>query len=202
MLATAIVLGASTPTVEASEYPVKIEESTQSNNEEQVIKLLSKQSRTKITRKIKNKLKKKKANKKIKPFLKHTSLSATAVKACLKYGKEYDVDPFLVMAVIEIESGGSPRVSNGGCYGLMGISKYWNRHRMKKLGVTDLYDETQNIKVGANLLAELFERHGEGRALVCYNCGEGGAKKVKGLSRYAKHALKRRDTLKGIYKKI
>lgn len=133
-------------------------------------------------------------------FLKNTPVSKTAYKACIKYGKEYDIDPFLIMAVIETESGGSPRVSNGGCYGLMGVSKYWNRNRMKKLSVTNLYDETQNVKVGANLLAEYVKKYGEGRGLVCYNCGEGGARKVKHLSRYARRILSRRDTLKKAYK--
>ncbi|MBR6223114.1 MAG: transglycosylase SLT domain-containing protein [Lachnospiraceae bacterium] len=132
-------------------------------------------------------------------FLKETPVSKEAYEAAVKYGNEYNVDPFLVIAVIEKESGGKSHVSGGGCYGLMGISRYWNRKRMRKLSVTNLYDETQNVKVGANLLGELVEKYGEGRALMCYNCGEGGAKRLKHLSGYAKSCLNRRDALKEAY---
>ncbi len=132
-------------------------------------------------------------------FLKSTPVSKKAFNAAVKYGNEYEIDPFLVIAVIEKESGGRSRVSGGGCYGLMGISRYWNRKRMKALSVTNLYDETQNVKVGANLLAELVNKYGEGRGLMCYNCGEAGAKRLKHLSAYAKKVLNRRDELKKAY---
>lgn len=92
-------------------------------------------------------------------------------------GDMYDISPYLLQSMIYQESGFQPEVGNDGCYGLMGISAYWNRDRMERLGVTDLYDPYQNILVGADLMAELTDTLGDGDSadvyltLMAYNAG-------------------------------
>lgn len=77
---------------------------------------------------------------------------------CEEIGMKYHVSPEVLEAIIEHESRGIPTVGNDvGCYGLMGISAYWNAGRMERLGVKDLHDPYGNILVGADLLVELFE---------------------------------------------
>lgn len=43
----------------------------------------------------------------------------------------------------------------------MQVSERWHQDRMERLGVTDIYDERGNIKVGTDYLAELFEEYEE-----------------------------------------
>lgn len=81
------------------------------------------------------------------------------VEMCERIGGRYHVSPEILEAIIEHESGGDPDagLDSTKCYGLMGVSAYWNRDRMKRLGVTDLHDPEGNILVAADLLLELFE---------------------------------------------
>lgn len=80
------------------------------------------------------------------------------VRYCEEIGERYCISPELLEAIIEHESRGIPTVGNSlQCYGLMGVSAKWNADRMKRLGVTDLYDPYSNILVAADLLLELFE---------------------------------------------
>ena len=90
-----------------------------------------------------------------------TWISETAQKSCEKYGKKYGICPELLEAIIETESSGNPNVANGSCIGLMQVSYKWHASRMSKLGAYNLYDENQNIHVGTDYLAELFEKYGE-----------------------------------------
>ncbi|MGN0350996.1 MAG: lytic transglycosylase domain-containing protein [Roseburia sp.] len=71
----------------------------------------------------------------------------------------YGIRPELVVAIMESESGGVRTAYNGayGCVGLMQINESVHQGRMKKLGVTDLYDPYSNILVGVDLLSELLE---------------------------------------------
>ena len=39
-------------------------------------------------------------------------------------------------------------------FGLMQIQPKWHEDRMRRLGVTDLLDPEQNVRVGADLLSE------------------------------------------------
>lgn len=70
---------------------------------------------------------------------------------------EYGVDPELVFAVIQKEStfNASAVGDNGRSLGLMQIQPRWHAERMSRLGVTDLLDPYQNVKVGIDILAEL-----------------------------------------------
>lgn len=72
--------------------------------------------------------------------------------------KEYGVDPALVIAIIEQESTYDPGAVNynGTCFGLMQVYEYYHTDRMARLGVTDLFDPYQNVKVGIDILAGLY----------------------------------------------
>ncbi|MBQ1575204.1 MAG: lytic transglycosylase domain-containing protein [Clostridiales bacterium] len=86
-------------------------------------------------------------------------LSDEAVEACEKYGEEYNICPELLMSIIETESGGNQYAQCDSCKGLMQVSTKWHADRMKRLGVTDIYDVDGNVHVGTDYLAELFEKY-------------------------------------------
>ena len=127
-----------------------------------------------------------------------TYISKTIYDACVKYANEYCICPELVMAIIERESTGDKDATNGNCKGLMQVSEKWHVERMDKLGVTDIYDVSGNIHVGADYLSELFLEyedpalvlmiyHGEKDAIEKYNHGE--------ISDYATGILERTKEL-------
>ena len=90
------------------------------------------------------------------------------------------VDPALVLAVIEKESGYNPDASgdNGRSQGLMQIWRNAHEKRMKKLGAVNLYDPRDNVLVGVDILAEKLEKYEDAeKALIAYNAGDAGAKK-------------------------
>lgn len=90
------------------------------------------------------------------------------------------VDPALVLAVIEKESGYNPDASgdNGRSQGLMQIWRSFHEKRMEKLGAVNLYDPRDNVIVGIDILAEKLEKYEDTeKALIAYNAGDAGAKK-------------------------
>ena len=90
------------------------------------------------------------------------------------------VDPALVIAVIEKESGYKPDASgdNGRSQGLMQIWRSFHEKRMEKLGAVNLYDPRDNVIVGIDILAEKLEKYEDAeKALIAYNAGDAGAKK-------------------------
>ena len=92
-------------------------------------------------------------------FYKQAGIDPEYVSICDEVGKEYGISPELLEAIIERESGGDVTAHDATCHGLMGISAYWNRDRMKRLGITDIYDPKSNITLGADILLELFEEY-------------------------------------------
>lgn len=135
-----------------------------------------------------------------------TYISDTAYNACVKYGEKYNICPEFLMAIIEDESGGQADAENDGCVGLMQINAKWHKERMTRLGVTDLYDEEQNIHVAADYLSELFEKYEDVyMVLMCYNMGEYRAQKLfdKGIyeSKYAASICERAEELERLHGK-
>ena len=91
-----------------------------------------------------------------------------------KMAKRYGLDSRIIKALIEEESGWceSAEGDDGNSIGLMQIQERWHKERMKRLGVTNLYDSEQNITVGCDILSELLNKYGNYRdALSVYNSG-------------------------------
>lgn len=115
----------------------------------------------------------------------------------------YEMDPALVLAVIEQESGyDETAVGDGGeAYGLMQVQARWHLARMESLGVTDLLNPYENVAVGVDILAEkLDEGLGTGWALMAYNGGNQYANEMKQAGRisdYAKGIIERAEELNG-----
>ena len=101
-----------------------------------------------------------------------TWISKTAQEACIECGEKYGVSAELAMAIIETESWGIPSAENGYCKGLMQINLPFHQDRMRRLGITNIFDERQNILVGVDLLAELFAIYGNTAATLMAYHGE------------------------------
>jgi soluble lytic murein transglycosylase-like protein len=89
-----------------------------------------------------------------------------------------DLDSALLMAVIDVESGGNPQaVSPKGATGLMQLMpRTGERH-----GAFNLFDPRQNVAAGARYLKQLIGQFGElPLALAAYNAGEGAVQKYGG----------------------
>ncbi len=73
---------------------------------------------------------------------------------------DYEIDMALILAMIKYESSFDPGVMGDGqeSFGLMQIQPKWHEDRMRRLGVTDLLDPEQNVRVGADLLSELLSK--------------------------------------------
>lgn len=92
------------------------------------------------------------------------------ISECRKVG----IRPAIVVAMIERESRFNQYAmgDDGRSFGLMQIQPKWHLQRMIDLGCTDLFNPTQNVTVGINYLAELYNTYGDiTKALVAYNCG-------------------------------
>ncbi len=135
-----------------------------------------------------------------------TWISEEYQKYCREVGKEYNICPELLMAMVERESNGEAYASNSaGDSGLLQVNPRWHRERMERLGATDLYDPYSNILVAADYLAELFEWDGDlYLVLMEYNMGSSTAKSLyyKGIySEYAVEVAQRAWELEKIHEK-
>lgn len=106
------------------------------------------------------------------------------------------VEPEILESICWVESTCNPNASNGSCKGIMQISEQWHKDRMKRLGVTSIYDEAGNIMVGADYIAELIRQYGSvPQALMAYN-GDSDANKIDYMSGYAKKVIETSEILK------
>jgi soluble lytic murein transglycosylase-like protein len=112
--------------------------------------------------------------------------------------KKYDVDPALVVAVIEQESRFKPRArSHVGARGLMQLMPRTGRW----MGARDLYNPEQNVDAGVKYIKYLDKRfNGDLKKIIAaYNGGEGNVKRYKGIPpfretrQYVKKVMKNYD---------
>jgi hypothetical protein len=94
-------------------------------------------------------------------------------------GNVHGVDPALIKAVIQVESGGNPHaVSKAGARGLMQLMP----GTAAELGIRDSFDPCQNVEGGTRYLKKLLDRY-QGNlnlALGAYNWGMGNLEKNPG----------------------
>lgn len=100
-------------------------------------------------------------------------LQETMQQACEKYGVPYA----LALAVAESESSFDLEADSGTCWGVMQIHPI-NYPRLRENGIEPTEYEG-NITAGVFLLGELLEKYTDThKALMAYNCGESGAKRL------------------------
>jgi hypothetical protein len=93
----------------------------------------------------------------------------------------HGVDPMLVRALIQVESGYRPRArSPKGAMGLMQLMPSTAR----EYKVRNPYEPKANIEAGIKHLKSLIDRLGVEMALAAYNAGEGAVKKFNGIPPY------------------
>lgn len=110
-----------------------------------------------------------------------------------------NVEPSLILAIIQKESRFNPEAKGYGAVGLMQIIPSCHTDRMKRLDVTDIWDPYSNILVGTDLISELITTYNDpGLALMCYNLGEGIALyryNNHGYSSYAEEVLRIKEDI-------
>ncbi len=95
----------------------------------------------------------------------------------VKYAEENDLDPYLVMAVIKVESNFVPEAHSGFAGGLMQLTEEtaeWNANDMGIKYEYDYMDPETNVKFGCHYLRHLIDVYGNiDTALAAYNGGMG-----------------------------
>lgn len=97
-----------------------------------------------------------------------------------------------VMAVIKKESQYTPDAAGDNCKskGLMQIQERWHGDLMQELGVTDLYDPVDNVRVGVAILANYFKDDNDPYyVLMKYNGGTAYADRMTAAGKVSDYAL-------------
>lgn len=97
------------------------------------------------------------------------------------YAEKYDIDPFLILGVIDAESGFDKNaVSSVGAMGLMQIMPETGKWIASEIGIEDfkeedLFDPETNIMMGSWYLRFLLDKYNNnlGNSLAAYNGGHG-----------------------------
>ncbi len=89
----------------------------------------------------------------------------------MKYAREYDLNPHIIRAIIEIESSYNPSaLSCSGACGLMQLKP----GTAYDMGVRDYWNPEQNIKAGSKYIRLMLDKFGDlDTALAAYNQGPG-----------------------------
>lgn len=97
--------------------------------------------------------------------------------------KAYKIEPELLFAVMQQESGGDPNAeSHAGAKGLMQLID----STAAEMGVQDPFDPVQNVHGGAKYLRQQIDSFGTlEHALAAYNAGPGAVRKYGGIPPYA-----------------
>lgn len=173
-----------------------IEESIQAVKASPVMPDKPKQAKVKRAKPKKAKLKA--ADKKAVDFM-NSSLGEWIIE----YSGSKDIDPFLILAIAERESGLNPNAvgDNGASIGLMQIQPKWSSERMKMLGVADLKEPRGCVKVAIDILLEYRGKDsGLYFVLMAYNGGVAYAKRhINTPSDYALKVSERAIELSRLY---
>ena len=116
--------------------------------------------------------------------MRHTALPEreriALVQTILEEARTHDLDPGLVVAVIEVESAGYHlAVSHVGAMGLMQLLPSTGKELADRMGIEwkgpdTLFDPSINVKLGTAYLRQLTDRFGNVHtALAAYNWGPG-----------------------------
>lgn len=115
------------------------------------------------------------------------NLAKVIVEECENYE---NLDPYLILAIIQIESEFSPSaVSHRGAVGLMQVMPRTAEFVAKEMGMTykgrnSLYDPLINVRLGIHYLSELADRYETTEyALAAYNYGPSNFDKLLSRSR-------------------
>lgn len=94
--------------------------------------------------------------------------------------KEYGVPCDVVISIINRETNYRANATGAaGERGYMQIHPVNFEWLADELGVTDFYDPEQNILCGVYMLSRLYDKYDTtAEVLMCYNCGEAGAKRL------------------------
>lgn len=136
-------------------------------------------------------------------MMKNDGLGSTSKELLTKYvtiafaeSSNYQVDPFLTLAVMAVESRFDFMAQSGsGAKGLMQIIPYWHK---EKITIAEVYDPSANIKAGTRILREYLDNNGGNvnRALLNYN----GSLGLPGAN-YDNKVLKARNELQRFVEK-
>jgi soluble lytic murein transglycosylase-like protein len=112
------------------------------------------------------------------PFAKNPKINEAVEQAA----RQYDLDPLLVHAVIQVESNYNPyAISHAGAQGLMQLMPATAR----SLGVRNSFDVEENIRAGVRHLKDLKDTYKDDRlALAAYNAGAGAVAKYQWIPPY------------------
>lgn len=114
-------------------------------------------------------------------------------RAIVRAAEHHGVDPLLLAAMVETESGFAPdAVSSEGAIGLLQLIPETG----ELYGKTDLFDPYVNLEVGSQYIGALLERyHGDlALALAAYNCGPATVTRYGAVPPFAET----RDFVKGV----
>lgn len=118
--------------------------------------------------------------------------SSEILKVCSNYDFVDDL-PFLISAMVEVESNFQPNtISSAGCVGLMQVSPYWQKERIEKFAIEDIYDPYSNILVGVDFLEDLYYNYANYDivlAVMMYNMDFISAKNIYYSGRWSKYAI-------------
>ena len=129
------------------------------------------------------------------------SLAGPYAEMIRRAAQRHGLDPILLTAVAEIESGFDPRaVSHKGATGLLQLMP----ETARRFGVVNSFDPGQNVEGGARYLRWLLAHFSgdEQLALAGYNAGEGAVDRYQGIppfpetERYVVQVLGRVETLR------